>query len=100
MRNLRLNDSKRTNIDLTKTKIRHFKWHNQYYIRIVFDSGEAVNFEYNSAKECRVDYGILTDLEWMVSERAIMVYPEPHMPTDRNPYEPQFIMENRNDPTE
>jgi len=76
MRILQLNDTHKTQIDLTETKIRHFKWNNNYYIKIVFDSGEAKSFVYDTGTKAQEDYQSLIDLEWMISNRAIMLYPE------------------------
>jgi len=83
MRILQLNDRNKTHIDFSVRRIRHFKWHNQYYIKLVFDSGEVETFVYDTAKQCREDYTMLIDLEWMISNRVIMHYP---IKNEKQPY--------------
>jgi len=62
---LQLNDANHTLIDLSKKNLKHIKLNNHYWIKILYDSGEAeveTQFKYDTVASARNDYQMLIDM--------------------------------------
>ena len=62
---LQLNDIEHTLIDLTKENLRHIKYNNNYYVKVVFDLKDCeveTSFIYETGAKARKDYQMLLDL--------------------------------------